>query len=375
MFTTLQKAILPTNKTIWIHCASLGEFEQGLPIITALKKQYNTHKIIVTFFSPSGYEVQKNNPIADVICYLPLDTPKNAQRFLGITHPELVVFIKYEFWPNYLQQLQKNNIPTLLVSGIFRKDQSFFKWYGKWMQQYLNTFNHFFVQNNTSKELLAGIGFTNSTISGDTRFDRVSEIISRDNTLDFINEFKNNNTTIVYGSSWADDENIYLKHLNNSTGIKHIIAPHTITPSRIQSLQEKISLKTVLYSEYSNKNLADYDVFIIDTIGLLTKIYSYADIAYVGGGFKTGLHNTLEPAVFGTPIIIGPKYHKFQEAIDLIKNKGTLAATNEQEYTAIINQLITDCPFRTSSGEKNNAYITQNTGTTAVVLEYISTII
>jgi len=372
VFKQLEKVILPTDKTIWIHCASLGEFEQGLPIIEELKKQYQSHKIIVSFFSPSGYEVKKNSTVADVIVYLPLDTQTNANRFLNIVHPEVAFFVKYEFWPNYLAELKYRNIQTLLVSGIFRENQAFFKYYGKWMQKSLLTFDHFFVQNETSKTLLNNIQFKNVTVAGDTRFDRVAEILKRDNSLDFIKNFKDDKTTIVYGSSWNDDEAIYLDYLNSSKNIKHIIAPHDIKPHKIEKLRNSITKSVLLYSEKVGKNVTDYEVLIIDTIGLLTKIYSYADIAYVGGAFKTGLHNTLEPAVFGIPVVIGSEFQKFQEAVDLVNRKGILSVTNKEMYSTVINELVDSDKHRLTTGKINSNYIHQQAGATTKILNYLN---
>jgi 3-deoxy-D-manno-octulosonic-acid transferase len=368
----LEQKIKPEDKTIWIHCASLGEFEQGLPIIEGLKKLYPSHKTILTFFSPSGYEVKKNSNAADVIIYLPLDTKTNARKFIKLLHPELVIFIKYEFWPNYLAELKQQNIKTYLVSGIFRKDQAFFKWYGKWMQKSLLSFNHFFVQNENSKLLLHKINLTNTTISGDTRFDRVLTIISRNNSLDFIELFKNDTLTIVYGSSWTEDEAVYLDFINTSTTpIKHIIAPHNINKNHIENLKNSISKSVVLYSNMDNKNLAEYDVFIIDTVGLLTKIYNYADIAFVGGAFKTGLHNILEPAVFGVPIIIGPEYHKFQEASDLVNKKGVLIVNSKNDYQKTIKSLVNSEELRIQKGMINSTYITGKSGATKKIMRFL----
>jgi len=373
VFKQLEKSISKTDKTIWIHTASLGEFEQGLPIIEKLKTAYPTHKIVVSFFSPSGYEVKKNSTVADCVVYLPLDTKKNANRFLNAINPDLAIFVKYEFWPNYLNELKKRNIKTVLVSGIFRENQIFFKPFGKGMRKSLQTFAHFFVQNENSKKLLNAISFMNVTVAGDTRFDRVSEILTRDNQLDFVGKFKQDKITIVYGSSWEDDEAIYLNYLNNSENIKHIIAPHDIKPHKIKKLKNSITKSVLLYSEINDKNIADYDVLIIDTIGLLTKIYSYADIAFVGGAFNTGLHNTLEPAVFGIPVIIGPKYQKFQEAVDLVFEKGVLSISDKESYGIIINKLITSPEFKQTTGLINNRYIKNNSGATLKVLEYLKT--
>ncbi len=374
VFKTLKKQIQPTDKTLWIHCASLGEFEQGLPIIEQLKQEYATHKIVVSFFSPSGYEVKKDSSIADVIVYLPLDTKTNAKRFLDAVHPNLVVFVKYEFWPNYLSELKRRNIKTLLVSAIFRENQAFFKSFGKWLQRYLKAFQHFFVQNENSKVLLQNIGFTNVTVSGDTRFDRVLAILERDNRLPFIEDFKQAKTTIIYGSSWEDDEAIYLNFLNTSENIKHIIAPHDIKKEKITYLKSSIHKKVILYSEIKGRVLSDYDVILIDTVGLLTKIYSYADVAFVGGAFKTGLHNILEPAVFGIPIIIGPNYSKFQEATDLVYKKGVITVTNQQEYETAILSLINNENLKTILGNINIQYIIEKAGATTKIISYIKKI-
>ena len=375
VFSTLDKNILKEDKTIWIHTASLGEFEQGLPIIEEIKKMYDNHKIIVSFFSPSGYEVKKYSPVADCIIYLPLDTKKNAKKFIKIVHPEISVFVKYEFWPNYLNELKNSKSKVLLVSGIFRDDQIFFKKYGRWMRESLKAFDHFFVQNKKSKELLNSINLKNVTISGDTRFDRVSEILTNNNQLKFIDDFKNFKISIVYGSSWEDDEKIYLDFLNNSLNTKHIIAPHDIKAHKIVKLKEAITKSVVLYSERKGKNLADYDVLIIDTIGLLTKIYSAADIAYVGGGFKTGLHNTLEPAVFGIPIVIGPSFSKFQEANELVLQKGILSVATKETYNKTIQKLIDDSKYRLATGEINSNYIKNNIGATEKILSHLQKIV
>ena len=371
VFKTLEQKISKSDKTIWIHSASLGEFEQGLPIIEELKKSYPNYKIIVSFFSPSGYEVKKNTPVADCVVYLPLDTKKNARKFIQLTKPELAIFVKYEFWPNYLHELQKTNTNTLLVSGIFRENQIFFKFYGNWMRKSLQAFNHFFVQNIKSKKLLNSINYTNITVAGDTRFDRVTEILKRDNSLSFISDFKKDKTTIVYGSSWDDDEKIYLDFLNKSSNIKHIIAPHNINKTKIEKLKKSIKKPVILYSELNNKNISEYDIFIVDTIGLLTKIYSYADIAYVGGAFKTGLHNVLEPAVFGIPVIIGPNYEKFQEAVELVAKNGVLSISSKKEYENILIQLTENAGFRKSTGDINKLFIENQSGATSKTIDYI----
>ena len=374
VFQQLEKAISKKDKTIWIHCASLGEFEQGRPIIEELKIQYPNHKIVLTFFSPSGYEVQKNYKFADVICYLPIDSRQNAIQFIKIVQPELAIFVKYEFWPNMLRELKNNKIETILVSGIFRKEQSFFKPYGSWMRKSLQTFSYFFVQDENSKELLNGVNFQNVSISGDTRFDRVHAIKKQDNQLDFMTKFKQDKLLFVAGSSWKEDEKLIVDYINNCEleQVKFAIAPHNINPKEIESLKAAINKKTVLYSEKELEDISKADVFIIDTIGLLTKIYSYANVAYVGGAFATGLHNVLEPATFGLPIIIGPKYDKFKEAVDLVENKGCVVVNDYVEFEKVLNTLFVDPLFRLEKGKVSSNYITNNTGATPMVLKYIS---
>lgn len=374
VFPTLATAIQPTDKTIWFHAASLGEFEQGLPVIEKVKEKYPNHKIVVTFFSPSGYEVRKNSKAADVIIYLPLDTKSNARKFIESVHPEMVFFIKYEYWPNYLNELKRLQIPTYLISGIFREKQVFFKWYGGFYRRALDTFEHFFVQNTKSKELLLGIGKTNVTVSGDTRFDRVATILEKDNSLDFISDFKNDTLTIVVGSSWPKDETLLIDFINsNRYDVKFIIAPHNIKGDQIQELQNGISKKTVLFSEKENKKLADFDVFIIDTIGILTKIYSYANIAYVGGGFgNPGVHNILEPATFGVPIVIGPHFSHFAEATALVNMDGCVSVSNQKELNEAFENLIQNEDIRFEKGHICSTFVQMNKNATEIILKNLN---
>lgn len=373
------KTIDKDDKVIWIHAASLGEFEQGRPIIEQIKQQYPTYKILLTFFSPSGYEIRKNYDLADIVCYLPLDTKRNMRRFIKQTHPNLAIIIKYEFWPNLLRELSKTNINTILVSGIFRDNQLFFKSYGHWIRKPLLAFKHFFVQNKQSEELLHSINLKNTTISGDTRFDRVYKILQQDNTLDFIADFKNNTYTIVAGSSWKEDEALLTNYINHSASLeeKFIIAPHNINSKNIEELQKSIKKNVILYSHYlthkESIKLSDYTVLIIDCIGLLTKIYSYADVAYVGGGLQTGLHNILEPATFGIPIVFGAhKYQKFQEAVDLVEKKGCETVTNQKDFSTIFTVLKTDINLRTQMGTINKEYVEKNVGATHLIMNYIT---
>lgn len=373
VFGTLEQKINSSDKTIWFHAASLGEYEQGLPVMEKIKEQFPNHKIVVTFFSPSGYEVRKNNTIADATVYLPLDTKSNAKRFLKLIHPEMVFFIKYEFWPNYLNELKKSNVTTYLISGIFRENQAFFKWYGGFYRKALKTFDYFFVQNESSKKLLQSLGFQNIKISGDTRFDRVVAILERDNSLDFIANFKDNKTTIVIGSSWPKDEELLINYINQShENIKFIIAPHNIKEEQISNLKSQITKKTVLFSEKNNLDLSNFNVFIIDTVGILTKIYSYADIAYVGGGFgNPGVHNLLEPATFGIPIIVGPNYSHFAEATALVHQEGCISIKNQNELNEAFDNLISNEDIRHEKGHICETFVQMNKGATQTIMSHI----
>jgi 3-deoxy-D-manno-octulosonic-acid transferase len=381
VFETLKNNIQEFDKTIWFHAASLGEYEQGLPVIEKVKQKYPNHKIIITFFSPSGYEIRKNNTVGDVTVYLPLDTISNAKQFLKVVHPEMVFFIKYEFWPNYLKELRNQNIMTYLISGVFRKNQAFFKWYGGFYRKALKTFTYFFVQNESSKLLLQFIGFENVKISGDTRFDRVVAILEKDNTLDFIEQFKNNKTTIVIGSSWPKDEELLVNYINRSSeNVKFIIAPHNIDKNQILNLKSKISKKTILFSEkeellkqVQQDRLDEFQVFIIDTIGILTKIYSYADIAYVGGGFgNPGVHNLLEPATFGIPVVIGPNYSHFAEATALVGLGGCISIKDTNSLTETFNLLLQNEDERVEKGHICSTFVQMNKGATEHILNNIS---
>ena len=373
VFAQLEKNLKKQEKVIWIHTASLGEFEQGLPVIKKLRSTYPDHKIMVTFFSPSGYEVKKNSDEAHFITYLPMDTAGNVNRFLDLVQPVLAIFVKYEVWPNYLRGLKKRNIPTLMISGRFTSDQVFFTWYGGFMRTALRQFTHFFVQDDASLNLLKGIGLQNSSISGDTRFDRVSEILDRDNSLPFMEQFKGNSLCLVLGSSWPEDESLLIQYLQEkTTDLKIVIAPHDIKEGHLNSLKDSLGEKHVLYSELEGKDISDYQVLILDTIGLLTKVYSYADIAYVGGGFATGLHNTLEPAVFGIPVIIGPQYAGFNEARELVKLGGISVIDSAASFTQLIDKLIQDSSFREKMGTINTRFIEDQRGATKKIIAYIT---
>lgn len=371
IFSILEKAISKTDTVIWMHAASLGEFEQGLPIIERLNIEFPTHKILVTFFSPSGYEVKKNTSAADVVTYLPIDTRQNVKQFLDVVNPKLALFVKYEIWPNYLKALQSRNIPTLLVSAIFKKHQIYFKGYGSFMRKSLTNFTHIFVQNESSQQLLASIQIKNTTVSGDTRLDRVSEILERDNSLSFMEKFKKDRICFVAGSTWPEDETILINYINHAPkNLKFVIAPHTIKTDKILGIAGAITKKTAIYSKQEENVIDDYDVLIIDTIGMLTTIYSYADIAYVGGGFATGLHNTLEPAVFGIPVLIGPNYSGFKEAEDLVSLKGLLPITDQWSFGEQLKKLLDNRELRQRTGEINASYIAKNKGASIQIIDY-----
>jgi len=371
-FEILERSISKNDAVIWMHAASLGEFEQGLPIIERLKSEFPKYQILVTFFSPSGYEVKKNTSAADVVTYLPMDTILNAQRFVDIVNPKLAIFVKYEIWPNYLHALKAKQIPAVLVSAIFKKDQIYFKKYGAYLRKALATFTHVFVQNKSSQQLLESIEITNSTISGDTRLDRVSEILERDNKLLFMEKFKKDRPCFVAGSTWPEDETILINYINHAPkNLKFVLAPHTIRTDKILGLAGSITKKTAIYSKLGENTIENFDVLIIDTIGMLTKIYSYADIAYVGGGFATGLHNTLEPAVFGIPVLIGPNYSGFKEAEDLVSLKGILPIKDQWSFDEQMKKLLDNQDLLKNTGKINSNYIAKNKGASVQIIDYV----
>jgi len=372
----LQENISQGDSLIWVHTASLGEFEQGLPIIEQLKKNYPAYRILVTFFSPSGYEVKKNTAAAEMVTYLPMDTKKNAKKFLDLVNPKLAIFVKYEIWPNYLRALSQRSIPTLLISALFKDNQVYFKSYGGFMRKALHNFTHIFVQDAKSIELLSSINIKNTAISGDTRFDRVLEILERDNNLAFMEKFKNGAQILVAGSTWPDDEEVLVPYINASEStLKFVLAPHNIKPEHINKLKSSINKKTILYTELEHKDLSTYEVVIIDTIGLLTKIYSYADISYVGGGFATGLHNTLEPAVYGIPVIIGPNYKGFKEAEDLVIKGGVLVVKSPKEFHTLAKDLLNNEEYLKRTGDINSTYVSENKGASIQIMTYIRTLL
>lgn len=373
VFNQIKQEFEKEDQIIWLHAASLGEYEQGIPVLEELKKKYPTYKILISFFSPSGYEVKKNNPYADLTIYLPLDTFSNAKRFIQIVQPKLALFVKYEIWPNYINQLKKQEIPTILISGNFRPSQIYFKWYGQFMKRALASFDYLFVQTQTAKDLLLTKGFTQVSVSGDTRFDRVNAQLEMNNHLDFIETFIGENLCLVCGSTWPDDEKLLIPFINQyGDKIKIIVAPHQIKQDHMDSFLTKIKPAALRFSQKEGKILNDYNVFIIDTVGLLSKIYAYAHIAYVGGAAgNTGLHNILEPATFGVPIIIGQNHHKFPEA-ELLRQKGGLfVVKTPEECKAILGKLTNDSTYRKATGALARQFIEEGLGATHTIVSYI----
>ena len=359
-------------KTVWMHCASLGEFEQGRPVLEALKKNYPDVKIVLTFFSPSGYEVQKNYTGADDIFYLPIDNKANAAKLIKAINPSLVVWVKYEYWFYYLEELKLQGIPLLLVSGIFRPGQPFFKWYGKIWKNILPAFTHFFVQDEDSKNLLAGIGIENNvTVTGDTRFDRVIEIAEKFEPLFLIEQFCGENKVIVAGSTWEEDETELIHYVRANPHIKFIIAPHEIDEQNLKDVQKEFA-GSILYSDLVLNQPVTSNVLIIDNIGMLSRLYRYADITYVGGGFgDDGVHNVLEPAVYSKPVIYGPEFEKFIEAIELIAFGGGTSIASALELEKVLTEFWNDELLLKSSGESAKNYVYSNSGATKKIIAFI----
>ena len=372
LLNKLEKVCLGNEKIVWFHSASLGEFEQGRPVIEELKKQRPELKILLTFFSPSGFEIRKNYKGADYIYYLPMDFKHNAKRFIDIINPVAAYFIKYEFWHNYLNELKRRQIPVYCFSSNFRPDQLFFKRYGGWYRQVLYCFTHLYVQNQKSKDLLEKIGLKNVTVSGDTRFDRVFQIASQAKQLPAIEKFKNNFQVIIAGSTWPADEDLLVSYINQSElRCKFIIAPHELHSSNIEKLVSSISKKVIKYSETGQLRPEEYDVLIIDNIGMLSSVYQYGNVAYIGGGFGKGIHNILEAATFGLPIVFGSNFEKFQEAHDLVKNKGAYTISSFGQFKKIFDMLLSNTGTLQASSLVCKSYVADNTGSTNKILSDI----
>jgi 3-deoxy-D-manno-octulosonic-acid transferase len=376
------------KKTVWMHCASLGEFEQGRPVLEAIRKAYPTSKIVVTFFSPSGFEVVTRSDgapriygagcltgLADHIFYLPMDSSSNAKKMIGAVSPDLVLWVKYEFWYHYLTEFKSRNIPVIMVSGIFRSSQPFFKWYGGLWRQMLKSFHYFFVQNDISKDLLTTVGIQeNVSIGGDTRFDRVIAIAEKFEPLPLIEQFCGSSKVIVAGSTWEEDEEEWIHYVKANPRIKFIIAPHEIHEGNIKDVQKEFA-GSILYSELLTQSIqlvTESNVLIIDNIGMLSRLYRYAHITYVGGGFEdSGIHNVLEPAVHGKPVIYGPEYEKFAEAVDLVATGAGICINNALELEKVLTGLWSDELLLQQKSEAAKNYVYSKAGATKKVLDYI----
>lgn len=368
----LRSQIEPNSEIIWFHCSSLGEFEQGRPVIEAVKQTKPNAKILLTFFSPSGYEVRKNYSGADYIFYLPLDTRSNAYRFIKMVNPAMAIFIKYEFWYHYLNELKKKNIPTYLVSAIFRPDQVFFKTHGGWYRKFLKSFTYFFVQNQQSKELLERIGFSNVVVTGDTRFDRVVRVAADAKSVPIVESFACNHKVLVAGSTWPKDEEIILPLINKFPELKIVLVPHEVTESHVNDILAKASVHAVRFTKTNSDEVKRARILVVDTIGLLSSIYRYGYIAYIGGGFGVGIHNTLEAAAYGIPVIFGPNYHKFQEAKDLIACKAGFSIKTTNELVDLLKLLLFDKNFHQLSASKAKQLVNSNVGATQKILKVIA---
>lgn len=369
----LREHIDRSSKYIWFHAASLGEFEQGRPMIEEIRRTHPEYKILLTFFSPSGYEVRKNYEEADIICYLPFDSPYKVRKFLNLARPAIAIFIKYEFWYNYLSELHARKIPIYLVSAIFRREQLFFKWYGLWYRKMLFFFTHIFVQDEASRKLLARLNVKNVTVAGDTRFDRVLEVKNHVRQLPMLETFVKgrNKLILVAGSTWPQDEALLLPYFNAHPEILLIIAPHEIHRSHLIDIESNLTRPSIRFSELHEEGTSDMDCLIIDSFGLLSTIYRYGNLAYIGGGFGAGIHNTLEAAVYGLPVIFGPKYQKFREARDLINIGGAVSVSDKASFLSHMDELVNNQEKRHEVVAVVNKYMEENSGVTQKILKEI----
>jgi 3-deoxy-D-manno-octulosonic-acid transferase len=372
-FSILEQAIDKEASYIWFHAASLGEFEQGRPLIEKIKREKPEYQILLTFFSPSGYEVRKNYPGADIVCYLPFDFRRNVKKFLDLARPSIAIFIKYEFWMNYLSCLKKRNIPTYIISAVFRSNQIFFRRYGKGYREVLKNFKWFFVQDNNSTELLKKLNIRNNvTVSGDTRFDRVVEIARQQKDFPLIDRFlEREKFTLVAGSSWEQDECMIIPYFNETPDMKLILAPHLIDKTHLQKIFSMLKRPYILYSQASEKDIQEADCLIIDCFGLLSSIYRYGKMAYVGGGFGAGIHNILEAAVYNIPVLFGPNHYKFREAGELITCGGGYAVSGKEEFICRMNEFIAYASLLQAAGKSAGDYVIRNLGATHKIYEKI----
>lgn len=372
-FPYLEQKLNHDRPIIWVHCASLGEFEQGRPLIEQIKKKHPRYQVLLTFFSPSGYEIRKKYDQADYISYLPLDSAKNARKFMELVKPEKVFFVKYEFWYNYMNQIHQKQVPLYLVSAIFREDQLFFQagFRAKWYRGVLEKVSHFFVQTEASGKLLASIGIGKWTVTGDTRFDRVAEIAANSKQLPIIESFKSGKQLIVVGSSWSPDEALLIDFLKQDHQTKIVFAPHEVKESNVKRLMEQLPVEAIRYTQAEGKALSGTRVLVVDTIGILSSIYRYADVAYVGGGFGVGIHNTLEAAIYNIPVFFGPNYLKFQEAVNLQKKGVAFPVEESGELIPKLNGLLHDAEQRKSIAKKSREFMAENLGATNQILEKV----
>lgn len=371
-FKVLKEKVEPGEKYLWFHAASLGEFEQGRPIMERIRREQPEKKILLTFFSPSGYEVRKNYGGADIICYLPLDTYRNARRFLKLVHPEAAFFIKYEFWWNYLHILKRLGVPVYSVSSIFRPDQVFFRWYGYKYRNVLKCFTRFFVQNEQSRLLLGKLGITDVDITGDTRFDRVLSIMQQAKDLPLVKAFRQDYKVFVAGSSWPPDEDIFIRYFNEHKDWKLIIAPHVIGEDHLRQIMSKLKLRTVRYTQATEDSVRDAQCLIIDCFGLLSSIYGYGDVAYIGGGFGVGIHNVLEAAVWNVPVIFGPNNKRFQEAQDLLASGGGRQIDDYDGFKVLMDCYDSDSERLEADGSKAGNYVKSKAGATDKILSAVT---
>lgn len=364
-------------KYIWFHASSLGEFEQGRPMIEQIRKVHPEYKILLTFFSPSGYEVRKNYAGADVVCYLPFDTPGRVEQFLDLANPAMAIFIKYEFWGNYLHTLQQRGIPVYIISAIFRREQLFFQWFGKPYRKMLDCFNHLFVQDERSKALLEEYGIRNVTVAGDTRFDRVIDVYHQAKQIPLVERFIKGTDgqqpplVFVAGSSWPEDEAIFIPYFERHPEMKLIIAPHEIHEGHLKSIEARLHRPTIRLSQATEQNVADQDCLIVDSFGLLSSLYRYGQIAYIGGGFGAGIHNTLEAAVYGMPVLFGPRFQKFKEAKDLIAVGGAFTFDNAPAFTSRMDTLLSTPEALQQSSQAAGHFVQSHGGATTTILQEI----
>lgn len=371
VYELLRQQLEKDARYIWFHAASLGEFEQGRPLIEKIRAKYPDYRILLTFFSPSGYEVRKNYRGADIVCYLPFDKPRNVKKFLDLVNPCMAFFIKYEFWNNYLHACRRRQIPVYSVSSIFRENQVFFRWYGRSYSDVLRCVTHFFVQNEASRELLARKGITNVTVAGDTRFDRVLDICWQAKDLPLVKAFKQDAKVLVAGSSWAPDEDLIIPYFNAHPEMKLVLAPHVVSEDHLKEIEGKLRRPFVRYSRVTEESAARADCLIIDGYGLLSSIYRYGEMAYVGGGFGVGIHNVPEAAVYGVPVLIGPNNRKFREAQDLLREGGCMEVTDADTFGRTMDRLLSDGKFLAERGRIAGQYIERNAGASDLIFDSV----